>query len=316
MLWATLLMSVTTGDALAQQRRDGLPPIDIRNARSQGRSSIADGRFADAAEYFSDVVALRPTDADSWYFLGRSHQLAGNLPKAILTLERAAEFQEHRPSACYNLARIYSQLGDANTAMQQLRAAVDAGFRSIDIRTDHEIALLRNEDDFPSLAQRALLAGQWQQYRELDFWQGEWFIQDAGSLESGKPRADEETASGQSSVQFLTTNFILEEAWRTEDGEVGRRYFYYNPNDAQWIETTIASNYQSRAAGSFVDGVLTLKGHRFEAGNKLEITATIEVAGDDVRYRVAAFPSNGEEAEVLTDRIYRKQSAAEDPGGR
>jgi len=100
---------------------------------TQGRAAYNDGRYAEAADLFAEVVRLEPDNEDAYVFLGLALRRLGQLEDAVAAYQSAIDLD---PS--YAIA--YINLGVALRRLGQLEDAVAAFQSAIDLDPDYAIA--------------------------------------------------------------------------------------------------------------------------------------------------------------------------------
>ncbi len=105
-----------------------------------------------AARLLQPVVSHEPQNPDAVFFLAYTLHKAGRLDEAIVFHRKAARFSCVKPLAIYNLACALALKGDDESAMQNLAAAVSAGFRpQRSLREDADLRSLFTRADFLAL---------------------------------------------------------------------------------------------------------------------------------------------------------------------
>lgn len=113
-------------------------------------------QFRDEARAYEQQLAQDPTNAQAAFRAAYAWHAAGDYERAIPAHRRAAEFDEFRPAALYNLACAQALTGKHDDAISSLNAAIDAGFDRIELmKEDSDLASLRSRDDFKAALTRA-----------------------------------------------------------------------------------------------------------------------------------------------------------------
>ena len=99
------------------------------------------------------------------------------------------------------------------------------------------------------------------QYRQFDFWAGEWEVKDAG----------DGSAAGTNSVTRILGGCVLQEHWRGVKGLEGTSFNVYDRADASWHQLWVDSlGGRLDIAGGLRDGRMVLEGKdRRDLGGKL-----------------------------------------------
>ena len=192
-----------------------------------------------------------PTDASGWEKLGVDSLQAGKYQDAIHAFHEALDHGYPAQTAKYNLACAYARAGEKGKALDLLESLAAAGFPA-PVGNDPDLASLAGEPRFQQLVaafQRTsepCKDGQANpQYRQLDFWVGEWDVY------SGKQKV------GESSVKLILKDCVVFENWTGLQGSSGKSFNKYNNISKQWEQFWVAdtgtTNYFK---GSLVDGVM------------------------------------------------------------
>ncbi|MDA7978231.1 MAG: tetratricopeptide repeat protein [Pirellulales bacterium] len=282
----------------AAQDRSGLPIADVSDAVSWARQSYSVRDYKTAVNYFEIVVSATPNDAESWFFLGRSFHQMRMFPQALEAYQEAARALRYKPLALYQMARVYSLENDAQKALDRLRSAIKAGYRASDPREDEELVSLRDAAEFADLALAARPAGKRPEYRQLDFWRGDWTIHD---FNSGEQLAE-------SSTEATSGTFLMLESWQSAGAEYGRRICYYNANETQWVMSVVCPDRQMELSGGIEDGVLAMKGRMRKTGADEIVPVVLTVVPNDgsLEYLVKSVPADGQQAKIFTHWQYRR----------
>jgi transcriptional regulator GlxA family with amidase domain len=129
------------------------PSLDENGRRVQQAQIFEDEKnYAEAAKAYRAMTAENPNDGFAWYRLGTSLQAGGQLDAAVEASRRAAEFEDVRPNALFNLACAYALQGKADAALNQLETAVAAGFKAKwALNGDPDLASIRSDARFKKL---------------------------------------------------------------------------------------------------------------------------------------------------------------------
>ena len=95
--------------------------------RRAGRASYEAGIYADAIEQYQQLVRLEPSDAEAFYYLGRSHAFARDTERAIANLTQATALQDDSSLYHIHLGLVLEDAGRFETAAVQMRRAVELG---------------------------------------------------------------------------------------------------------------------------------------------------------------------------------------------
>ena len=121
-----------------------------------GRAYEQKGRLPEAIAEFQRALELEKDNAENWSNLGHAYALSGNRAEAQKIIEHLKELSLHTYVAPYNLAAIYTGLGDRDQAFAWLdRAYADrSGFLAFYFKTDAHMDSLRSDPRFAELIHR------------------------------------------------------------------------------------------------------------------------------------------------------------------
>ncbi len=87
----------------------------------EGEKALSQGRYRQAATYFTEALAEDPGRSDALLGLGRAQYKQGEFPVAADTLARAVDDRPQDPTSRLYLGLSYLQQGDAPKAEKQLK---------------------------------------------------------------------------------------------------------------------------------------------------------------------------------------------------
>ncbi len=190
-----------------------------------------------------------PTDASGWEKLGTGQLQAGQYPQAIVSLQKAVDSGFPAQIGKYNLACAYARNGDKQKALDLLEAVASGPGLPGPIANDPDLASLTGEPRFQKLVAASQRAAEPcrdpanTQYRQLDFWVGEWDVY------SGKQKV------GESSVQLILKDCVVFENWHGLQGGDGKSFNKYNSVSKDWEQFWVSdSGTTNYFKGSLVDG--------------------------------------------------------------
>ena len=190
-----------------------------------------------------------PTDANGWEKLGTDYLQAGKYADAAGALQKALDNGFPPQIGKYNLACAYARAGDKQKALDLLESLAAVGFRA-PIANDPDLASLIAEPRFQVLATTGQQAAQPckdahanPEYRQLDFWVGEW------NVFSGKQKV------GESSVRLILKDCVVFENWSGSQGGDGKSFNKYDPVAHRWEQFWVSdSGTTNYFKGSLVNG--------------------------------------------------------------
>ncbi|HEX6881981.1 MAG TPA: M56 family metallopeptidase, partial [Planctomycetota bacterium] len=121
-------------------------------------------RSEEARALLEQVVTLDPRNGWAHGRLGYLRIQAGQLEEARQSFERQFELGYDRPSALYNAACAVARAGDAEGALERVRAAVNVGFTDVALmEKDKDLDSIRGDERFGKEVARARAAAELRQ---------------------------------------------------------------------------------------------------------------------------------------------------------
>jgi len=101
---------------------------------------------------FTEAIRLDPKDSKAFNDRGSTWSVQKEFDKAIKDYEEAFRLAPKDPSAAYNKACACALQGRTALAIEQLRNAIEQGFRNFGhIATDSDLDSIRNDERFKAL---------------------------------------------------------------------------------------------------------------------------------------------------------------------
>jgi hypothetical protein len=153
----------------------------------------------------------------------------------------------------YNLACAYARLNNKDKVFAVFDPLMASGFfQPEQLSADQDLANLRDDPRYKGLLAQAQKSSRpctaSPEYRQFDFWIGEWEVQVNGS---GQP-------AGKSSVQLILGDCIIFENWTGTRGMNGKSFNLYNSARQKWQQTWVNDR------GIITEYVGEFKGDRLE----------------------------------------------------
>jgi tetratricopeptide (TPR) repeat protein len=184
-----------------------------------------------AGPLYQQLADAHPDDPRYWYRLGVSQQGSGHHQQALDAFKKAQS--EGLPDSIigYNLAAVYASMGQSDKAIEQLTAAVKAGYAQPDqLATDLDLQSIRQDSHFAALLEQTKKNQSPCIYqaenRQFDFWVGDW---DVVSTTDNAP-------AGRSHIERTIGDCVIWENWTSlgNSGYFGKSYNTYNSNLKRW----------------------------------------------------------------------------------
>lgn len=202
--------------------------------QSEAEAFFQAQNWAEAAKAFAKLTMQEPGYSQTWNRLGTAHLRLGKYQEAVAAYEKALTLSPNSPISKYNLACAFALLHDKEKAFAALRFVAETGFLSPQqLQNDDDLANLRDDARFAELLalaeRRSHPCTSSPEYRQLDFWIGEWEVQSNGQL------------AGTNSVQLILGDCIIFENWSGVRGLTGKSFSLYDAKQHRWRQTWVDS---------------------------------------------------------------------------
>ncbi|MGE0130643.1 MAG: hypothetical protein AB7U82_21395 [Blastocatellales bacterium] len=139
------------------------------------------------------------------------------------------------------------------------------------------------------------------EYRQFDFWIGEWDVQAGGQQ------------AGTSSVQLILGDCVIFENWTGARGMTGKSFNIYNAAKSKWQQTWVDSTGNVlELYGEFKDGAMRLAGEKPgpNGGKIINKLSFFPLEGGRVRQLWESSNDGGKNWSVAFDGLYIKKKVA------
>src|SRR5436305_13857195 len=167
---------------------------------SAGATGAQDANSAYQAKNWQQVVTLyraitatEPKNGQAWYRLGRGLEETGNGEDALVAYQQAiAAGNLPRRFADLRIAAVNAAAGRTDEALKTLQGMADSGFGMTEqINGEPRFASLQKNEHFQKILEQIAVNEapcknpKAPEYRQLDFWVGEWNVFDQGGNQVG-----------------------------------------------------------------------------------------------------------------------------------
>jgi hypothetical protein len=216
------------------------------------------GKYAEAKAAFTEITAHEAGNGPAWFGLGAALQKLGDDRAAVASFSKAVELGASVRMAGLGLVRSYARLDDRAGAIAALRAIpTPAPGVAAAIATGPEFTNLRKDGDFMS-AVNGLKPCAAPEFRQFDFWLGEWDVTSADGTPLGRNR-----------ITLILGGCALQEQWTSASGNNGSSFTFFDPRSRKWHQFWIddsgtawlsydSGNNPATARGTFHDGIMEL----------------------------------------------------------
>ncbi len=165
------------------------------------------------------------------------------------------------------------------------------------------MAVLAIADPFNASASPAPAGCSAADYRQLDFWLGDWDAYDA---------SDPGTAIARTHVDLIAAGCAVHELYEQTDGLIGDSILSFDAAGKRWQQTWVTNRGSLMViTGRFSNGAVTLEGemHTGDGGSLLQ-RITWKAEGSDVRETAVMSKDGGKSWTPAFDVLFRKHSKA------
>lgn len=255
------LLCMMMSSLLAQSGRQSKSQFTIEQADSLFSASA----WKNAVTAYEGILKEAPQNSAAWNKLGFCYHNLGDYNKALNSYNKSLEYKPATQLEAIihsRLARVYALRNEKEKAFNSLENALKAGYKLAGELQDHkDFDALRGDARYSSFITRATtnampcLADK--QFREFDFWIGEWDVYPNGA----------NVIVGHSKIEMASGGCMILENW-TAKGVVpneGKSMNYVNPSTGKWEQLWIGSGgINQNNPQKFVNGVYSDNAMRFE----------------------------------------------------
>jgi tetratricopeptide (TPR) repeat protein len=193
------------------------------------------GDWEDCIKAYEAIAAAQPGDGQAWFRLGFARHALGRFPAASEAYGKAAASGLNTPQLHYRTARVYAQLKNPDAAFAALDRAIAAGFTQVTLlQAETDFASIRSDPRFAKAAaaadHNAHPCRTGAEYRQLDFWLGEWDVEVKGQRVA------------RSSIQLILEDCVIFENYDHGSGAyTGKSFSLWDASSKQWIQKYVDS---------------------------------------------------------------------------
>ena len=208
-------------------------------------------KFAEAAAAYETILKSHPDDGTAWYQLAQARYALKEYPASANAFQKNIAIS-HSGFAMYNLACVYSLMGEKEKAIEWLTKTVGAPkmvLPAINFN-DPDLSNIRDDARFKELAEKVDRTIHPCKYSEdakqFNFWVGEWDVYNPQGRHDGT-----------SVIQSIANGCGVLENWADNFGGTGKSINFYDPNDGKWYQFWIGANgVPGRWSGVYRDGAI------------------------------------------------------------
>jgi hypothetical protein len=266
--------------------------------RTAANEAYQKQEWTSAVARYEKIVALEDKNAGSHYRLGVS----------LLNLDRVQEGQTHletamkispNPIFALALARCYARIGSKDKMYEVLEKGIALGGISAEsLNGEKDFTAVKTEPKFVDHVRRLDAAANpcrsRPEFRQFDFWIGEW-----------APQNTQGVTVGTSSIQLILGDCIIFENWNTP-ASAGKSFNLFDTRDNKWHQTWVdARGTMTHYVGGLQDGNMVLVSESVAGGKKtLNRMTYSKLAEGNVRQHGETSVDDGKTWTTTFDFIY------------
>ena len=273
----------------------------IADLKTQANEFYQKQEWQKASEIYEKIVKLEVANIGARYRLGLSLLNLGKTPEAKPHLEKV--FTD-APNAVFALAlaRVHARSGEKEKAFEVIeKSTTMGGIAPETLTAEKDFAAFLNDARFKELVNKSDLAVNpckaKPEYRQFDFWIGEWNAKNAQGL-----------VVGSSSIQLILNQCVIFENWSTPISS-GKSFSNFDAKDGKWHQTWVDDKGNlTHYDGEFMDGKMILIAEVNNNGQKnlAKMTFT-KLPNGDVRQFGENSTDGGKTWTATFDFIYAKK---------
>ena len=266
----------------------------------QANEAYSKQDYTRAAILFQQAATADSKSGAAWEGFGLASLKGGHFEQAEQAFQHAVDLAWRPYQNRLNLARVAAKQGNGDKALQILNDLA-AGGKASQLRPYLQVPefdSLRASAEFQKV-QEAFKPCRTAEYRQFDFWVGDWEVQSP----QGQPL-------GTNHVTLEQDGCLLVEHWKSGRGfETGTSFNYYDIRDRKWHQLYIANNGNAGAfpamAGELKDGRMVLLTD--VADGKQSRWTWYELAPGKVRQMAEQSTDGGQTWQTTWDSMYVKK---------
>lgn len=251
-----------------------------------------------AADGYAAIVKVEDKNAGAHYRLGLSLLNLNDASQAATHLEAAMAVS---PNSVFALALARAEARSGNK--EKMYAAFErsltlGGIKAESLNDEKDFAAVKSEPKFADYVKKldalATPCRARPEFRQFDFWIGEWL-----------PKNAQGVTVGTSSIQLILSSCIIFENWETPVS-AGKSFNLYDVRDGKWHQTWVDNRgLMTHYVGGLVDGKMVLDSESTQNGQKTIARMTFsKLPNGDVRQHGENSTDGGKTWTTSFDFIY------------
>ena len=215
-----------------------------------------------AAAGYEKIATAEDKNSAARYRLGISLLNLGDAKRAAAYLNAAMEIS---PNAVFALAlaRAHARNGEKEKVFTEFeRSLTLGGIAAESLNEEKDFATIKGDSRFTVYVKKldalAMPCRSRPEFRQFDFWVGEWL-----------PKNAQGVTVGTSSIQNILSNCIILENWETPVS-AGNSFNVFDTRDGKWHQTWVDNKgLMTHYVGGLVDGKMVLDSESVQNGSKV-----------------------------------------------
>jgi hypothetical protein len=259
-----VIITIFTVGLLNAQSPTPLPPATASitpEMRAAANDAFQKQDWGSAAKRYFEIVKLEPNNVGARYRYGMS-LLNQDMNESARASFAVAFGASPNPVFGLALARVNARLGNRDEVYAVLEKTLTLGGISAESLNDEkDFASIKSEPKFVEMVKKLDAAANpcraRPEFRQFDFWIGEWAPQNPQGL-----------TVGTSSIQLILKDCIIFENWNTPVSS-GKSFNLFDTRDGKWHQTWVdARGGMTHYVGGLVDGKMVLTSETVSNGTK------------------------------------------------
>lgn len=220
----------------------------------QAEALFAEEKWDQAARAFTEITTKDPSNAPAWQRLGECNLQLQRFDDAIRAFQRAVELNYRPLMTRVDFARVYAAKSEPRRALDVLKDVAATGqaprLRGYIARAA-ELQRLGGNAEYQEFL-KSTLPCQTAEYRQFDFWVGDWDVHNPAGQKVGENQITREQ-----------DGCLLVEHWKSGRGiETGTSFNYFDIRDKKWHQLYLDNSGNAGAypsmSGNFADNKMIL----------------------------------------------------------
>lgn len=253
-----------------------------------------------SVEAYDKLTKANPNPKNGLMFnrLGTSNYRLGKYSEAVAPYRRAIAISKS-PIVMYSLACTFNKLNQKDSCFRWLEKAAIGGFNQYPyVIQDEDLINLKGDKKFESIVNKIKINAMpclgMSEYRQLDFWIGDWKVIDT---KTG-------SQAGTSKIELILNECVILENWQPASGFAAKSFSLFDAKEKKWKQTYVTGDGQLM---EFINGEVIKEALQFTLKSEKEFRKmTFSKTGADEVRQIGEMSSDGKTWTVEYDLTYVK----------